>query len=301
MGQEGAELVEDAALLTVAPTPGLGGYASAPGWSTNENTVPITGVGSARPFGFKKQRRESSMNGSVLLAGAPANDLLIRAALRYDAAITTARSNCLPLISLATGYAGRCGGGASVVTGRFGMVEQLSIQWGMNQIVRMTYQARMLTLSTSTSFTAPTEAAIQLASGDPYSWHDCAWTLKAGGVGSAGWDNILNSASLTISNTLEYDGTRRPDTANGDANPLSRAPYHITAMGQAVTFEANTQDVPAYLDGLVCVMGYGTYRRTLTLGGMVSNTGAQDETQADARFGFPNTWSVSTADWTVPA
>ncbi len=292
-GYEAAALADSATAVASAPALSLMGYASAPAWSSPENTADIDGVGYAGDFGYKKGRREPTMSGSLLFTGALGCKNLLRSALRYDTTLASARVNCLPLVSLLTGYAGTCGGSVEVVSGRYGMMEQATVTWAEGQIVRMSYQAQMLTLTTATTFAAPTPAAIIAAGGVPYAWHECAWTIQAGGVGTSGLDNILSSATLTISNVIQRDGTR-PDT--GDSDPMSRAAYGMTAMKQSIRFEATTKNLPAYCDSISCVMSDvgGTPAPTIiTMSGVTRDSSSQSQTQSDGRFEYPSSFKVA--------
>ncbi len=295
-GFEAGMLADDASVIGAMPTMALMGFSSSPGLSVEENPTERESVGTGRPVGPDKPgRRDSSMPGSMLLAGTPMVKDILRAALRYDDTVPTSqRFECMPLFALATGLAGRCNVALDdQEVGRYCVMEQVQIDWAEGQDTRLTYTAQALSLVGSTAFSSPSEAAILAASGDAFNLQESYWSMKYDGVSIGGLDNVFNTASLVITNEITRSGTRHPDDTLGLANPVSLIPYFWEIGKHRVVLNLNTKSRLNYFDECTIINENPNGYLGFQLDGITRASRGRDETAASARFGFPSSHKVS--------
>lgn len=267
-------LAPHATTLQTPPALALVGYTGVPGMSTNENHIPVRGVGSRKPFGFIAQRRENVITGSFLLSGGATCKKILQAALQSTLTgvfANTSRHQCLPVFALGGGAVGACDATRSFLwIARHCLMNSLVINIAQGQLVSVQFEAWAMAIATGTALTTTeiNEANISTAGGTPFSYDNSYFDITPYGGGTvADYAPIVENGTININNNLSWVLQRHP-SGSGISDPLDRAPRSIDVGEQVIGADLNLrQALPLDPGSLSLVLDNGTTDVTLGIAG----------------------------------
>lgn len=300
-GQEGYMAFAAGAMVTpetqaapgsYAGVPALIGYTNVPGFTMNENTAPVRGAGSPRPLVFLNQRREFTIDNTLILSAGAATKQFLKFALRGTSNGDIAaeyRHQCLGVLDIMGGALGACDENRdNPWLGLHGMFNTLNITIGENQPPTAQFQIWPITVSSALGYELPdiTDVALVTAGGVPFGFQHLSFVLGSSPY-STDYSANIQSVSIAVNNNLRRKGTRPP--SDDDYNRCVR---QIQVGAEDITVTLNLHaPIPqtGSLGQLNAVLTDGTDTLTISLTTNQLSQQAQNSTAPEAEFSYSGT------------